>query len=97
MTYALIAYLIANILDIVSTNLVLKRGGVELNPVMRWAMKEFGDEWYVFKLLIAIAPPTILLLSGVTWAEEGIWVCAAVYAIVAASNFRTARKLRDGD
>jgi len=95
MTYALIAYAFANILDIVSTNRVLERGGVELNPVMRWAMKVFGEYWYVFKLAVAAIPPIMLVYSGVAWAKEGIWVCAAVYGIVAANNFRIARKLQE--
>jgi len=87
---ALIAYLIANILDIVSTNLVLKRGGVELNPILRSAMDKFGKSWFIPKFALAGIALGIFLYFDLIWA---VWAGTAFYGLIALNNFRTARKL----
>lgn len=38
--------------DVLSTNRVLSRGGVELNPVVRGIMRIFGSEWFVYKIAL---------------------------------------------
>ena len=39
--------------DVLSTNMGLARGAAyELNPVMAWSQTEFGDLWWVPKLLL---------------------------------------------
>jgi len=90
MELALFAYVVANLADIISTNRVLDRGGVELNPVMRWAMKQFGRLWFIPKLALAGVAAAGCIYMGWVWA---VWVGAAIYAIVAANNFRVAQKI----
>jgi len=89
---AIIAYVIANLLDVISTNKVLKNGGKELNPVMRWAMDKFGKAWVIPKFLLAGIALGLFLYFGVLWL---VWVAAAVYGAVAVNNFRIAKKLED--
>jgi hypothetical protein len=97
MTEAIFAYILANLMDIISTNKVLKKGGVELNPVMRWAMEKFGNLWPIPKLAMAgvalglfyVAGPLLPFVSFTALT----WIGAAVFALVAANNFRVARKI----
>lgn len=86
----LIAYIMANLADIVSTNKVLRRGGRELNPVMRWAMEKFGKFWVVPKLALAGFAAAMILLYGDMWM---LWAATALYAFVALLNLRTASKM----
>jgi hypothetical protein len=92
LTEAIIAYVLANVLDVVSTNRVLKSGGRELNPVMRWAMEKFGKAWVIPKMALAGAALGIFLHLNLIWV---VWVGAALYGGVALNNFRIARKLKD--
>jgi len=89
---AIIAYVIANLLDVISTNKVLKNGGKELNPVMRWAMDKFGHLWVIPKLLFAGVAAGVAFHFGFIWM---IWALAGVYGLVAVNNFRVAKKLKD--
>lgn len=43
---------VLGILDVVSTNLVLKAGGVELNPIVSLWMEHLDQWWHLPKLLI---------------------------------------------
>jgi hypothetical protein len=43
---------VLGILDVVSTNLVLKAGGVELNPIVSLWMEHLDRWWHLPKLLI---------------------------------------------
>jgi len=92
LTEAIIAYVLTNILDVVSTNKVLKHGGRELNPVMRWVMDKFGKAWAIPKFALAGAALGILLHFNFIWV---VWVVAALYGGVALHNFRIANKLKD--
>lgn len=97
MTEAIFAYILANMMDIISTNKVLKKGGQELNPVLRWVMEKMGNLWPVPKLamaggalwLFSIAGPLLPLVSFTALT----WIGAAVFGLVAANNFRIANKL----
>ena len=44
--------LVLGILDVISTNLVLEAGGVEMNPIVAWWMKHLEYWWHLPKLLI---------------------------------------------
>jgi predicted exporter len=92
LTEAIIAYVIANILDVVSTNRGMQKGARELNPVMRWAMDKFGKAWVVPKFALAGAALGIFLHLNLVWV---VWVGAALYGGVALNNFRIGRKLKD--
>jgi len=91
-TEAIIAYVLANILDVVSTKKVLKNGGVELNPILRFAMDKGGNKWIVLKLMLAGIALGIFLYVNLIWV---VWALAAVYAGVALNNFKIAKKLKD--
>lgn len=43
---------VLGVLDVVSTNLVLKAGGVELNPIVSLWMEHLDQWWHLPKLLI---------------------------------------------
>ena len=92
MTEAIIAYVLANILDVVSTKKVLKNGGEELNPILRSAMDKGGNKWVALKFMLAGIALGIFLYFNLIWA---VWVGAAVFAVVAVNNFRIAKKLKD--
>lgn len=92
MTEAVIAYVIANLLDIASTNLVLKRGGRELNPILRWAMEALEGGWPLVK--IGFAGAALALLTASFDEVWPIWAGAAVYGLVAINNFRVARRMK---
>jgi len=87
---AIIAYVLANILDVVSTKKVLKNGGEELNPILRSAMDKGGNKWVVLKMMLAGIALGIFLYFDLIWA---VWAGTAFYGLIALNNFRTARKL----
>ncbi len=41
-----------NILDAVFTRMILDFGGIELNPVVAWAIATFGDHFIIWKLAV---------------------------------------------
>ena len=41
-----------NVLDVVFTRMILDCGGVELNPVVDWAIAMFGDHFIIWKLAV---------------------------------------------
>lgn len=88
MTEAIIAYVVVNVLDVVSTNYLLKRGGRELNPVMRWAMGKFGKAWVIPKMGLAGAALAIFLHFDLLYM---VWAGAGAVVLVAANNFRLAK------
>lgn len=68
--------------DIATTIRILRAGGVELNPVMRWLMR-FGALWIILKLvMVAIAA---VGLYGNPW----IWAAVAMQVAVVAYNLRS--------
>ncbi|MCG8544241.1 MAG: DUF5658 family protein [Alphaproteobacteria bacterium] len=42
------------IVDVVSTNMVLAAGGVELNPIVAWIMEQLDHWWHLPKLLVHV-------------------------------------------
>lgn len=42
------------LLDAITTNIIIRQGGYEKNPVMRWFMKVFGRLWWWPKLALVI-------------------------------------------
>jgi hypothetical protein len=45
---------VLGILDVISTNLVIAAGGVELNPIVAWIMERFDSWWHMPKLFVHI-------------------------------------------
>jgi hypothetical protein len=56
-----ITFVLLNIIDVVLTNKILSRGGVECNPAMQWFMSKVGDKWGYYKMVFIL----IICLSGV--------------------------------
>ena len=56
-----ILFIILNIIDVILTNKILLKGGLELNPIIKWLMSKVGDRWGYYKIFFI----TILCLSGV--------------------------------
>ncbi|WP_417255369.1 DUF5658 family protein [Celeribacter halophilus] len=94
MIYA-IAFAIATLADIVTTNLVLSKGGRELNGIVAWFMERLGRFWWLPKALITAA--FFLVLD--TWPDNdallryGVGVAAIVSALVAARNYAIYRRM----
>ena len=79
---------VLGILDVVSTNLVLRAGGVELNPIISLWMEHLDDWWQVPKLLIHLLAGFLvyyLLYSRFTAVLALLIVF--VYGIVVHHNF----------
>jgi hypothetical protein len=53
-----------NVLDAVFTSMILDCGGVELNPVVDWAIAMFGDHFIIWKLAIIGLSLSLLCLHS---------------------------------
>ncbi len=53
-----------NVLDAVFTLMILDCGGVELNPVMDWAIAMFGDHFMILKLAVICLSLSLLCLHS---------------------------------
>lgn len=75
----LVFYMAISIADILTTERVIRKGGREANPVMRWLMEQLGRGGaYAVKMVVALgvgivgavlAPPALVLLNAM-----GCWV-----------------------
>ena len=85
-------FAILNLLDIVSTLMVLDAGGREVNPLMAWLMAQTSP--LVAMLLMKAAMLTILyLLLDQPGINIVLLVAIFAYAAVVFNNFRIARRL----
>ena len=67
---------------------ILKGGGQELNPVMRWAMGKLG----VVNALAALKTPFVLLVAAV-WNETlTFWVCVLYIGVVGWNTYQVLKK-----
>jgi len=90
MTYlniALAVFVIAQIADVISTNLALSRGHREANPVIRWVMDHTGKAWPIFKLLVSGAGAAAFYYAGLALPLLAFGV---VVGLVALRNFKIA-------
>lgn len=80
--------------DIVTTLMILKLGGRELNPIVRWLLGRFADTPALIaaKLLVTI-PLAYLILTypALRWVAA---VGCAIIAAVLVSNVRVLRRLK---
>lgn len=79
---------VLGILDVISTNLVLDAGGIELNPIIALWMKHLDQWWHLPKLLIHLVAAVLvyyLLYTRFTAAVALLVVFA--YGIVVHHNF----------
>ena len=78
--------------DIVTTYLIIQRGGRELNPLIAAAMAKIG----VLPALLVTKGALIALMVSVNHVEGMIYVfafLAALYAFVISNNLRVLRRL----
>lgn len=85
------ALLCSQVLDVVSTNLVLRRGGRELNPIVARVMTLTGDLWGVVKIGFVMGVVWMLYTPQIEWL---VWAGAALTAAVALRNLKIARDMR---
>jgi mannose/fructose/N-acetylgalactosamine-specific phosphotransferase system component IID len=80
--------IVLGILDVVSTNLVLQAGGVEMNPIVALWMKYLDHWWHLPKLLIHLLAAYLVyyLLSSRFTAAVAL-VVVFVYGIIVHHNF----------
>lgn len=87
---ALIGTLIVvlGILDVISTDLVLKAGGAEMNPIVKFWMEHLDQWWHLPKLLIHLLAAYLVyyLLSSRFTAAVALLV-VFMYGIIVHHNF----------
>lgn len=67
---------------------ILKGGGQELNPVMRWVMGKLG----VVGAMAAVKTPFVLLVAAV-WNENlTFWVCVLYIGVVGWNTYQVLKK-----
>lgn len=89
-----VSFTIATLADIVTTNLVLSKGGRELNGVVVWFMGCLGRFWWLPKAAVAAA----FFGALDAWPDNdalryGVGVAAIVTALVAARNYAIYRRM----
>jgi hypothetical protein len=88
MTASLIAYILAQLADVVTTERGLRRGAVEANGFIAWAQEMLGRGWIVLKLGLSGAIAYVLVMEGHAW---GVWLLAGITGAVAVNNVRVSR------
>src|SRR5436309_6085845 len=78
------ALLVFNVVDVVSTRVVLGKGGVELNPVASRLMA--GDRLIVAKVLMCGVLGILSLRVPRRWVTPALAAVTLVYGLVAAGN-----------
>lgn len=89
MMFAILLFAIAQLADVITTNQALDRGGVEMNPFIKWTMGKFGKAWPIIKLAIASFGVYLLYLGNLPWL---IIALAVLVGYVAYRNHNVARK-----
>lgn len=79
---------VLGILDVVSTNLVLEAGGVELNPIVALWMDHLDDWWHLPKLLVhLIAAYLVYYLLYTRFTAAVAVLVVLLYGIIVHHNF----------
>jgi mannose/fructose/N-acetylgalactosamine-specific phosphotransferase system component IID len=79
---------VLGILDVVSTDLVIRAGGVEMNPIVKFWMKYLDQWWHLPKLLIHLLAAYLVyyLLSSRFTAAVALLV-VFLYGVIVHHNF----------
>jgi hypothetical protein len=88
-----------NVADVVLTLAILKKGGGELNPAMRFFIARLGRVvgLVVPKIaVIAAAVAGILLLGSHPIYIAALIALCVVYAVIVINNFRVLKRQREG-
>lgn len=91
MNFALIAFFLAQILDVVTTLRALNKGAREANPIIKFFMDKFGKGWIAIKLALA---GLIAYFSYEYGAVEAIWAVTIITTLVAVNNIRVGNKYK---
>lgn len=75
-------------LDVMSTNLGLAAGAVELNPIVRWVQATLGDWWSVPKMLLHAITAAMVLWCPRPAVLCCVGVVSVIIATVVWSNFQ---------
>ncbi len=93
-TLALVSLLmLLQVLDVVSTNRVLSRGGREFNPIIVWIMQRMGRAWWMPKLAVASVPSGFAVAYANPRIDAVLAGIALAYTVVVANNFFAAWQL----
>jgi hypothetical protein len=81
--------------DYASTVRILNRGGRELNPLLRWAMTQWGvhPALIMFKIIFLAAIYYFYTKGQLTLGT--IWAINCIYSVVAVNNLTVLRKLKE--
>jgi len=83
MRYTLFWSLVAlNVLDVLTTKLLLDRGGVEGNPLLGDDLLTTG----LVKTAVLLAIWTLIRRTDTIWAARGLYVTVIIYAVVVGIN-----------
>lgn len=85
--------MLLQVLDVVSTNRVLRRGGREFNPFVLWIMQRLGRAWWLPKLALAAVPLAFAVVYADPRIDAALTAIGAAYVAVVIRNFLTARRL----
>ena len=83
--------IVLQLADYELTTGILKRGGRELNPVMREMLAKFGDSGFAFSKVFVMAVGGVLCWSSATLA---LVILCVVYAAIVIWNWSQVRKHR---
>lgn len=86
----LMAFVVLQVLDVLSTLAALSLGAIEINPIVGFAMKTMGVVPGLFLVKFAGLGLVLFAMDGVAW----VWlVLNGVYCVVVHSNIRCVRQL----
>lgn len=88
---AVVLFFLSNLTDIWTTNLVLKKGGREMNPFVRMFMRSFGDNWWITKMMVAAIIAVVVAMNGSLTMLA--WLSIPFFA-VSAWNYNVWRKMK---
>lgn len=88
-------FTLLNVADIITTIRAINLGGVEANPVIRWAMARIGSAWGIIIPKVLILPLIYFaLLSLPVHAPYILALLCLVYILININNIKQMLRLR---
>ncbi|HRR45395.1 MAG TPA: DUF5658 family protein [Mesotoga sp.] len=88
------AIMVLCVFDTITTEIALRLGGRELNPVMLWFMGKFGRWWWIPKLIGTIAVIIILMWLPSLVSEALGSAMVLMYVAIVVNNIRNIIQLK---
>lgn len=87
----IVVFILLQVLDALSTLRVLRAGGRELNPVIKWVMNQYGREVGLigFKVIITLILVRFVMLTSTPVAIGFV----ILYILVVGNNLRVMKKM----